>query len=91
MCRCLSRWLPKARCIFRLLAVLHGEAPEVGRIDNTLVADEFTDSLQQANASVEFQHTRVYLSVAVKPVCVWWRHLEFSAMVSSEGAQDISH
>ena len=75
--------------VFRLLAVLHREAPEVSRIDNALVAGEFTDSLQQANASADFQHTHVYLSVAVKPVHVWWRHLGFNAKVSSEGAQDI--
>ena len=41
-------------CVFRLLAVLHGEAPEDGSVNNACIVDKFTDSLQQANASSDF-------------------------------------
>ena len=50
--------------VLGLLAVLHAHAPEVGRVDNTHVVDEFADSLEQAHASADFDIliTRMYTS-----------------------------
>jgi hypothetical protein len=76
--------------VVRPLEVLHGEAPEVGSIGNIVVANELTNSLQQASVSAGFQHTHLYLSIAVKTVHVRWCHFEFNAKVGSKGVQDIS-